>query len=260
MLADTKAEYGSDRAAVTCPAMQADVAIVGGTGVGPRLATWPGRALAVPTPQGLLRGRVSEIQGVKVFAVQRHSAGHKTPPHLVNYRALAIGLKRLGVRACLATAAVGSLRPEFGPGTMLACHDFIDLTARRQTLFNRVVVHRDFSEPFSAPLRGHLVSAGQGEVHDGGIYVCGDGPRYETPHEIELMRQWGGDVVGMTAATEAILLREAEVPYACLAVVTNLAAGLQAELSHEEVVDAMEARGDRIVEILLRAARLSLGQ
>lgn len=171
---------------------------------------------------------------------------------------MAYGMRALGVKAVFSTAAVGSLRPEWGPGTLVACSDFLDFTFRNLTLFNRQVVHRDFSKPF--PPRGALLRAAEelGEtVRDGGVYLSGNGPRYETPHEIQLYRQFGADLVGMTAASEAILMREAEVDYACLAIVTNLAAGISpTPLDHQEVVDEMLRSGERAVRLLIAAARL----
>ena len=232
------------------------VGVIGGTGIGSRLAARGGQALAVPTPAGIFRARLLDCDTHDVAVIQRHAAGHKVPPHRVNYKAFALGLKQLGAKACLASAAVGSLREDWDTGTFAVCSDFLDLTGRRLTLFDRVVVHRDFSAPF--PARHALLAAAAdiGEpVRDGGVYVCGDGPRYETPQEIRTLRNLGGDVVGMTASSEAILFREAFVPYACLAVVTNLACGLATgELDHLEVVDAMEARGEVAVAILMRAA------
>lgn len=238
--------------------MTLDAAIIGGTGVGERLGTLGGSALHVPTAHGILRGRVIEHEGRTVMLLKRHSAGHKVPPHLVNYRAMALGLKALGVKACFATAAVGSLRPEWGPGTLVAPHDFLDLTARNVTLFDRQVVHTDFSDPL--PARRTILAAASDvglPVLDKGVYVCGNGPRYESPHEIDLYGKVG-DVVGMTASTEAIVMREAGVDYGCLAVVTNLACGIADQpLSHQEVVEEMERSGEKAVRILLRAvARL----
>lgn len=222
------------------------MAIIGGTGIGDRLAAMGGKAIHVPTPAGLLRGRILH----DLVLIQRHSVGHKTPPHLVNYTAFALGLKKLGVGTCFATAAVGSLRPEWGPGTILAPTDFIDVTGRGTTLHHRTVVHTDFSSPL--PAREHLLQEG---VHDGGIYVCGNGPRYETPYEIDLYSKIG-DVVGMTAASEAIVMREAGINYGCLCVVTNLACGIaDYPLNHEEVVEEMNRSGERAVEILLEAAK-----
>ncbi|MDR3691566.1 MAG: MTAP family purine nucleoside phosphorylase, partial [Fimbriimonas sp.] len=186
------------------------------------------------------------------------------PPHRVNYRAMALGMKQLGVNACLSTAAVGSLRTNWGAGTLVVCSDFLDFTGRNLTLFDRQVVHRDFTDPFGPNARAALLRAASevGEaVQPKGVYLCGNGPRYETPVEIDLYKNLHADLVGMTAATEAILMREAEVEYGCLAIVTNLAAGIsKTPLTHEEVVDEMNRSGGRAVSILLKAASLVAGR
>lgn len=220
-----------------------------------------GHALHVPTAAGLMRGRLVSMEGRSVFLASRHSVGHKVPPHKVNYSALALGLKALGVQACFSTAAVGSLRADWGRGSFAVPHDFLDVTARNVTLFERSVVHTDFSEPFATRARGAILAGAQAcgvAAHDGGVYVCGNGPRYETLFEIDLYKKVGGDVVGMTAATEAIVMREAGVPYACLCVVTNLAAGMEPEaLDHEDVVREMNRAGEQAVAVL-RSAIASL--
>ncbi|HEY0867031.1 MAG TPA: MTAP family purine nucleoside phosphorylase [Fimbriimonas sp.] len=237
-----------------------DVGIIGGTGTGDLLLALPGEPMHVPTPYGVLRGRVLRTEGYRIFLTNRHTAGHKVPPHRVNYQALAEGMRRLGVRACLATAAVGSLRADWGAGTFVACSDFLDFTARNLTMFERTVEHRDFTEPFDPRCRDAFVQSGRAlgfPVQERGIYVCGNGPRYETPHEIATIQRLGGELVGMTAASEAILMREAGVAYGCLAVVTNLAAGISSTpLSHEEVVEEMLRSGERAVQILLQTVRL----
>lgn len=236
--------------------MEIRAAIVGGTGIGSRLAAMPGCAFARPTSAGLLRGRLIDVRGGVVLAVQRHQAGHRVPPHRVNYAALALGLAALRVPVCFSTAAVGSLRPDWGPGRFAVCSDLYDATSRRATLHDRDVRHADLMEPFEPSARKALLDAASGEAHDGAVYVCSDGPRYESPAEIHALRTLGGDVVGMTAGTEAILLREAGVPYACLAVVTNFASGLEAgTLDHGDVEQAMYASGARALEILLAAVQ-----
>lgn len=237
--------------------MKIEVAIIGGTGIGDRLSALGGTSIVVPTEFGPLRGTMIEHHGVAILLVKRHSAGHKTPPHAVNYRGIATGLRTLGVNACFSSAAVGSLRRAWGPGTLVNCHDFVDLTSRNLTLFDRRVVHTDFTTPFDPICRDALtLASGKSEIpiEPRGIYICGNGPRYETPHEIDLFKAIG-DLVGMTAGTEAIAMREAGVPYGCLAVVTNLAAGLSdTPLNHEEVVDEMNRSGERAVKLLLEAA------
>lgn len=244
--------------------MQVDVGIIGGTGIGDRLLRYAGTSLHVPTGAGCLRGRYVQVDGVNLYLIGRHSAGHKVPPHKVNFKAMALGMKQLGIKTCLSTAAVGSLRLEWPAGTMVVCSDFLDFTGRRQTLFDRQVVHTDFSTPFG-PLSQQAIQLGAAdlgeEVHKGGVYLCGDGPRYETPVEIDLYKKLGADLVGMTAATEAILMREAGIDYGCLAIVTNLAAGIsELPLSHEEVVDEMNRSGERAVRILIRAASRLAGK
>lgn len=234
--------------------MRVDAAIIGGTGIGDRLTALGGESMHVPTQAGMLRGKVIELRGRTVLLLKRHSAGHKVPPHMVNYRAMALGLAALGVPVCFATAAVGSLREDWGGGTMAVCHDFLDLSFRNPTLFDRTVVHTDFTNPFGPIARKALLSGGGDDLKDKAVYVCGNGPRYETPHEIQMYRQLGGDVVGMTAATEAVLFRESGIAYGCLAVVTNFACGISpTPLTHEEVVEEMERSGQKAVDILASA-------
>ncbi len=237
--------------------MLSDVAIIGGTGVGDVLAEMGGEAIHVPTPYGQLSGRLVTHSTGPILLVSRHSAGHRVPPHEVNYKAIAAGLKKAGVKFCFSTAAVGSLRTDWPTGTLAAVSDFVDLTGRQQTIFDDRVVHTDFSAPFSPCGSKALVTAGRShglDLKESAVYICENGPRYETPHEIQLLRHLG-DVVGMTAATEAILFREAGLDYACLALVTNLAAGLTgAPLSHAEVVDEMVKNSKAVVKLLLSAA------
>jgi len=236
-----------------------DVAIIGGTGVGERLLQYGGTALHVPTPSGVLRGRLVEFEGVWLLLTSRHSAGHKVPPHRVAYAALAHGLAQVGAKFCLATAAVGCLRPAWKPGTLVACSDFLDFTNRNLTLFDREVVHRDFTDPFSPRSRAAMVEAAGAlgiPIEPKGVYMGLNGPRYETPQEIRTFAGLGADLVGMTASSEAILLREAGIDYGCLAIVTNLAAGIsETPLSHDEVVEEMQRSGGNAVQILLGAAK-----
>ncbi len=243
--------------------MKVDVGIIGGTGIGERLLEFGGVPLHVPTSAGTLHGRYVEVDGLKLYLIGRHSAGHKVPPHKVNYRAMVLGMKQLGVKACLSTAAVGSLRREWPAGTLVVCSDFLDMTGRNSTLFDDVVVHTDFTQPFGSNSRAALLASAQEmevRAQNGGVYLCGNGPRFETPHEIVLYKSFGADLVGMTAATEAILMREAGVDYGCLAIVTNLAAGISENpLSHEEVIEEMNRSGDLAVKVLLGAAKRLAG-
>ncbi len=231
-------------------------ALIGGTGISERLAALEGTPIHVRTEFGLLRARTVWFDGHEVLAVERHSGGHRVPPHRVNYRAIAKGLAQLGVERCFSTAAVGSLRADWGPGTLVVCSDLIDVSARRQTLFDRTVKHTDLTEPFPAAdwLRRGLKASGSAVVE--GTYINVDGPRYETPAEIEAFRGMGGHVVGMTAGSEAIAMAEAGVRYGCLAIVTNLAAGMSpTTLAHGGVVEVMRGAGGAAMRVLEAAVR-----
>jgi 5'-methylthioadenosine phosphorylase len=239
--------------------MRFNVAIIGGTGVGKRLIELGGTPVHIPTPTGTVRGRHLHYEGVDLLLLSRHSAGHKVPPHKVNYQGIATAVASLGIKHCLASAAVGSLRRDWGPGTFVACSDFLDFTFRNTTMFDATVIHTDFTQPFSPEARAAFVENGKViglDVNDAGVYLAGNGPRYETPEEIRLYEKLGAHVVGMTATSEAIVMRESGIKYGCLAIVTNLAAGIsKTELSHEEVEDEMNRSGAKAVQILLASAK-----
>lgn len=244
--------------------MKPRIAIIGGTGIGHRLADLGGSAVVVPTPDGAFRAQVLDRGSHELVLIQRHGPGHKSPPHRVNYRALARGAKAFGVSCVMATAAVGCLRAEWPVGSFVLCSDFLDFTYRRITMWDREVRHVDFTQPFSPRVRQSLLDVAQTmglPIEPEAVYGCGDGPRYETPHEIVTYRQLGVDLVGMTAVSEAIAFRELGLDYACLSIVTNHAAGMgAAELTHEEVVEVMEEAGEKAVQLMLEAAgRLGTG-
>ena len=228
--------------------------------MGSLLSQLGGRSIHVPTSFGLLRGRLIDQGEHRILAIERHLSGHRSPPHQVNYRAMALGLKALGARHCLATAAVGALHPALTIGSFAVCTDFIDLTGRNLTLFETSAQHRDFSQPMGSAAQKALLAATGATClssQPSTTYVATSGPRYETPAEVSFARQIGGDVIGMTAASEAVVMREAGIDYACLAIVTNLAAGIgKSELSHGDVKQVMERSGAAAVKILLEAVNL----
>lgn len=182
------------------------------------------------------------------------------PPHRVNYRANIAALKKIGVTGVFASTAVGSLRPEWKPGTLVCLDNFLDLTTNRpRTFFDARAVHIDATHPYCPDLRSLLLNAAKREhigLQDGGVYAGMDGPRFETAAEIRALRTLGADLVGMTGTTEAILAREAEISYAGVSIVTNLAAGISDQpLTQEEVMDAMHANLPKLGRLFLSAAK-----
>ncbi len=213
------------------------VGIVGGSGLGNALVGaggWEGRE--VETPFGRASGplMLGEWEGVPVAFLARHGVGHTIPPSAVPYRANVWALKAVGCRWVIASGAVGSLREEIAPRDLVVCDQAIDRTTRRVgTFFDEVgggAVHVEFADPFCEELRGILIDAGRavaGEemrratVHERGTYVCMEGPAFSTRAESRMHRQWGGDLIGMTALPEAKLAREAELSYGLVALATD---------------------------------------
>jgi 5'-methylthioadenosine phosphorylase len=233
-------------------------AIIGGSGVdATALLEGVGERL-VGTPFGEVTVETGTFHGQEIGFLRRHGPGHSVPPHKINYRANIWGLRELGVERLLTTAAVGSLREEMGPGHFVIVDQFLDFTKQRVSTFHEGgpegVVHVDVTDPFCPHLRELLVSHGTSleiPVHDGGVYVCAEGPRYETAAEIRAFAVLGGDLVGMTVVPEVILARELGLCYANISSVTNVAAGLTDEpLSHEEVLQAQAGSAERLGQLL----------
>ena len=240
-----------------------EYAIIGGTGVyDPQLLS-DLREEAVSTPYGDARVQVGTYEGIEIAFMPRHGAGHSIPPHRINYRANIWALRALGVQRILATAAVGSLNPEMKPGHFVIVDQFLDFTKGREHTFfdggESGVVHTDMTNPYCPHLRAHLVrQAARLELtcHSSGVYVCTEGPRFETAAEIRAFRILGGDVVGMTNVPECTLAREAGLCYAAMAMVTNMAAGIASgPLTHEEVVEIMAANTHNVRRLALETIR-----
>lgn len=208
---------------------EAIVGIVGGSG----LYRMPGledlREVRLETPFGAPSDTyfVGTLEGVRVAFLPRHGRDHHLLPTEVNYRANIWGFKKLGVRHLLSVSAVGSLQEAVVPGHLVCPDQFFDRTyARKNTFFGEgCVAHVPFGDPVSPELRAILLAAAQQAsgttVHDGGTYVCIEGPSFSTRFESEQFRAMGARVVGMTNLPEARLAREAEIAYATLALSTD---------------------------------------
>jgi 5'-methylthioadenosine phosphorylase len=207
---------------------KAVIGVIGGSGLYGLAGFAPTREERVETPWGepsdaLRFGRFGDTD---VVFLARHGRGHRFSPSTINYRANIDALKRAGVTDIVAVSACGSYKRELYPGLFVLADQFIDRTHLRQTSFfgTGCVAHVPFAHPTSEVLRKRVAAAAAAEgvaVAQGGTYVCMEGPQFSTYAESAHYQSLGAAVIGMTAASEAKLAREAEIAYALIAMVTD---------------------------------------
>jgi 5'-methylthioadenosine phosphorylase len=236
----------------------ADIGVIGGSG----FYAWLEHATAVQveTPFGPPSEPpvVGEVAGRRVAFVPRHGRDHRLPPHRVNYRANLWALRALGVRQVLAPCAVGSMRPELGPGSMVVPDQVLDRTSGRpHTVFDDegAVAHVSFADPYCSRGRSAVLAASAASgrpARDGGTLVVVNGPRFSSRAESRWHAACGGDVVGMTGMPEAAIARELALCYTGVAVVTDLDAGFEegAGVTHAEVLATFAASVERLKALL----------
>lgn len=263
--AHTDTSSGTDIAG-TAPG--GEIGVIGGSGFYSFLEDVT--EVAVDTPYGKPSDSVflGEIAGRRVAFLPRHGRGHHLPPHRINYRANLWALRSVGVRQVLGPCAVGGLRPEFGPGTLLVPDQLVDRTKNRvQTYYDGEaradgtvpnVVHLGFADPYCPEGRKAALTAARGrgwEPVDGGTLVVVEGPRFSTRAESRWHAAMGWSVVGMTGHPEAVLARELGLCYTTMTLVTDLDAGAEAGegVSHEEVLQVFAANVDRLRSVLFDA-------
>ncbi|MFD5423955.1 S-methyl-5'-thioadenosine phosphorylase [Streptomyces sp. NPDC127084] len=246
----------------------AEIGVIGGSGFYSFLENVT--EVAVPTPYGSPSDSLffGEIAGRRVAFLPRHGRGHHLPPHRINYRANLWALRSVGVRQVLAPCAVGGLRPEYGPGTLLVPDQLVDRTkSRNDTFYDGEplaegtapnVVHVSLADPYCPVGRRGALAAARGrdwEPVDGGTLVVVDGPRFGTRAESRWHAAMGWSVVGMTGHPEAALARELELCYTSMALVTDLDAGAEAGdgVSHGEVMEVFAANVDRLRGVVFDA-------
>jgi 5'-methylthioadenosine phosphorylase len=239
------------------------LAIIGGSGVydidGLENARWE----RVKSPWGepsdeLLFGRLA---GVDMIFLPRHGRGHVHSPTSINYRANIDALKRAGATDVISISACGSFREDLPPGTFVVVDQFIDRThAREKSFFGPgFVAHVSMAHPVCPKLADALFEAAQGEgirSAKGGTYLAMEGPQFSTLAESNLYRSWNCSVIGMTAMPEAKLAREAELPYALVAMVTDFDCWHpdHDHVTVEQVIRILSANADNARRLVRRVA------
>lgn len=208
---------------------QATIGVIGGSGLYRMEGMTDVEEIAVKTPFGDPSDVITlgKVDGVPMAFLPRHGRGHRITPTEIPVRANIWALKSLGVEWVISVSAVGSLREHIAPRDLVIPNQLFDRTKSRVNTFYEggVVVHCTFAEPFCSTLSQLLLEAarelGDVKVHNGGTYVCMEGPLFSTKAESLAYRSWGMDIIGMTALPEAKLAREAELCYATIACVTD---------------------------------------
>jgi len=239
---------------------RAEIGVIGGSGLYTLLED--SHAVAVSTPYGNPSDPVviGTLGDRSVAFIPRHGRDHRYPPHRINYRANLWALRALGVRQVLAPCAVGSLRTEHGPGTFVIPDQLVDrTTGRAQTFFDEGACHIPFADPYCpvgrATAIGAAIRLGVRPV-DGGAMVVVEGPRFSTRAESRWFAAQGWSLVNMTGHPEAVLAREMALCYTCIALVTDLDAGIGegSGVTQDEVFELFAQHVDMLRDIVLSAA------
>jgi 5'-methylthioadenosine phosphorylase len=242
---------------------EARIGVIGGSGLYDIEGLTDVEEVELMTPFGSPSDAITvgTLEGQRMAFVPRHGRGHRLSPTEVPALANIYALKMLGVQQVISVSAVGSMRNEIAPLDIVVPDQLIDRTKSRPSSFfsDGIVVHIAFADPFCAELSQALYEAAKmvgGQVHKGGTYVCMEGPQFSTRAESRTYRQWGVDVIGMTALPEAKLAREAEMCYATLALVTDYDVWHESE--EAVTVEMIIANLNRNVETAKKVLRVAV--
>lgn len=243
--------------------MKPAIGIIGGSGVSGFDGMENVKHRKVETPFGnpsdeLIGG---QFEGRQVWFLSRHGKNHTILPTEVNHRANFWALRSLGVRWVICATAVGSLKEEYPPRSVVLPDQYFDRTSQRanHTFFGEgIVAHVGFADPISAGLRKIILEAGKlenADIHNGGTYVCMDGPTFSTKAESHFYRHFGYDIIGMTNLPEAKLAREAEIALATLGMVTDYDCWREEEeaVNASTVVEHLKSNAEMSARIMKRA-------
>jgi 5'-methylthioadenosine phosphorylase len=238
--------------------------IIGGSGLydlpGLEKAEWR----RVETPWGEPSDDIlfAELDGLPMRFLPRHGRGHRLSPSGINYQANIDAMKRAGVTDMVSVSACGSLREEYAPGHFVLVDQFIDRTfARAKSFFgNGLVAHVSLADPVSPGLVTLIETAARAEAiayTRGGTYLVMEGPQFSTRAESHMYRSWGCSVIGMTNMPEAKLAREAEIPYATVAMVTDFDCWRSetADVDIAEIIRVMTTNSGKAQRLIARLAR-----
>ncbi|MCH8824066.1 MAG: S-methyl-5'-thioadenosine phosphorylase [Planctomycetes bacterium] len=247
------------------------IGIIGGTGLGDAIIDSIGdgniESHDIDTPFGKPSSTIvtTQVGDVPIAILQRHGPGHVINPAAIPARANIFALKTLGCTHILASGATGSLREEIAPGDLVLCDQLIDKTdGRPRTFYENAAVHVEFAEPFCPIMRSWLIQAAKQlsdlTIHESGTYICMEGPSFSTKAESIMHRQWGGDLIGMTALPEARLAREAEIAYALIALPTDYDCWRQRKdkADHATLLDEIIANLNRATQASIQLIRHAL--
>jgi len=237
---------------------RADIGVIGGSGFYEFLADTERVSITTPFGDPSDDVVIGDLGGRRVAFLARHGQGHRFPPHRVNYRANLWALRSVGVRQVLAPCAVGSLKPEHGPGSIVVPDQVVDRTwGRDHTIYDAVgpVVHVGFSDPYCPRGREAVINAGRAadkHMVAAGTLVVINGPRFSSRAESIWHQQAGWTVVGMTGMPEAAIARELALCFTTVALVTDHDAGVDAgeAVTHEEVLKVFAQSLDGLKSLL----------
>lgn len=213
----------------------------------------------IETPYGAPSDTVhlGEIAGRRVAFLPRHGHDHRYPPHAINYRANVYAMKSLGVKWIVGPTASGSLEPEYKPGSMVVCDQFVDRTWGRSDTFydGPRTTHVSVADPYCPTLRPIAISALRSlgiETHERGTVVVIQGPRFSTRAESKWFQGQGWEVINMTQYPECYLARELEMCYVNISLITDYDVGLEGmpPVSHVEVIEIFKKNNERVKEAI----------
>ncbi|HSH35590.1 S-methyl-5'-thioinosine phosphorylase [Schnuerera sp.] len=240
-------------------------AIIGGTGIYD--IDKGSYSKIIETKYGKVEVDIVKIEEEEIVFLARHGKRHSVPPHLINYRANIMALKELGIKYIYATAAVGSCNENYAPGDIVVIKDFIDFTKSRSVTFfeggDNPVKHVDMSDPYCKNLRQRFYQIAKEEsvlIKGEAVYVCTEGPRFETASEIQMYKKMNGDVVGMTTVPEVILAKELGICYSTVGIITNWCTGMEEDMSMHNIQELVTENKTKVSKIFVKVFVEGLNQ